>query len=152
MAWLWTHYDISWRLMPCWESILSIRNLILRSPQLEHHVLFYTDPFIQDCTIVPACGVQCYCRSPLHLFNLSKVVTFPSYLTILPDHDVVTVPIPNSQNISSYTVACTRQCELLDGLIQFIPVGKKDTISLCFLLHPMQCTVQIGQSPMTSTR
>lgn len=69
------------------------------------------------------------------LISLKVVYIFPSYLTILPDHDVVTVAVSNSQNISSYTVACTRQCELFDGLIQFIPVGKKGTISLCLLLH-----------------
>lgn len=89
--------------------------------------------FIQYCTIVPPYGEQCYCRSPLHHSNLSKLFThrtvFRSYLTILPDHDVVTMAVPNSQNISSYTVACTRQCELLNGLIQFIPVGKRNTIS-----------------------
>lgn len=71
---------------------------------------------------------------------------FPSYLTILPDHDVVTMAIPNSQNISSYTVACTRQCELLDGLIQFIPVGKRDTISLCLLLHSWHFSDVLFQS------
>lgn len=81
------------------------------------------------------------------LKSLKAVYIFLSYLSILSDHDVITVAVPNPQNISSYTVACTRQCELLDGLIQFIPVGKKDTISLCLLLHLEQCTVQIGQSP-----
>lgn len=43
-----------------------------------------------------------------------------SYLTILPDHDIVTMSVTNSQHISSYTVASTRESECLNSLIQVI--------------------------------
>lgn len=43
-----------------------------------------------------------------------------SYLTILPDHDIVAVSVSNAQYISSYTVASTRESECLNSSIQVI--------------------------------
>lgn len=42
------------------------------------------------------------------------------YLACLPDHDVVTVPVPNAQHVGGHAVASTGQGELLDGLVQGI--------------------------------
>lgn len=53
-----------------------------------------------------------------------RVQDVSSYLTRFPDHDVVTMPVPYSQNVCGYTVACTGQREFLNGLIQFIPDRK----------------------------
>lgn len=46
-----------------------------------------------------------------------------SNLSIAADHDVVTVAISNTQDISGYTVACTWQSELLDGPVKSITVN-----------------------------
>lgn len=55
----------------------------------------------------------------------------PGYLPCLPDHDVVTVPVPNAQHVGGHAVASTGQGELLDGLVQGIPrEGKKENFTL----------------------
>lgn len=43
------------------------------------------------------------------------------YLPILPDHDVVTVPIANAQHVCGHTVAGAGKGELLNGSIQGLP-------------------------------
>lgn len=49
------------------------------------------------------------------------------YLSCLPDHDVVTVPVPNAQHVGGHTIPGTGQGELLDGLVQGISRdGKKE--------------------------
>ena len=45
-----------------------------------------------------------------------------SDLSSAADHDVVTVTVSDAQNIGGYTVACTGQSELLNGLFQSITV------------------------------
>lgn len=47
------------------------------------------------------------------------------YLTIFSDHDIVTVSVTNTQYISSYTVASTRQSKFFNGSIQVISKIKK---------------------------
>lgn len=39
------------------------------------------------------------------------------YLSVIFDHDVAVVPVPNAQDKCSYTVACTRPCEQIYGLV-----------------------------------
>lgn len=60
---------------------------------------------------------------PLALFPCSV----SGYLPCLPDHDVVTVPVPNAQHVGGHAVPSTGQGELLDGLVQGISIqGKKE--------------------------
>lgn len=61
-------------------------------------------------------------HSHRHLSTLMEIQTHSApHLSSFSDHDIVIVTISNAQDISSYTVASTGQCELLYCLIQFVP-------------------------------
>lgn len=50
-----------------------------------------------------------------------------SNLSGAADHDVVAVAVSDAQDVGGYTVACTRQSELLDGPLESITVDTKHT-------------------------
>lgn len=78
-------------------------------------------------------------KLPIHYFmsNRPTCATFqcrndflwwkknPEYLSSFPDHDIVIVTISNPQDVGSYTVASTGQCELFYCFIKFFPGDKK---------------------------
>lgn len=98
-----------------------LRNGLAKTLPWEEAIFLYSDPMeggIFLCSY-PMEGIIFPCSDP------------PGYLPCLPDHDVVTVPVPNAQHVGGHAVASTGQGELLDGLVQGIPrEGKKENFTL----------------------
>lgn len=135
----WKAHVPCWSRICSWSSPKSAQNLCGITANNTEKILFITYKIIYEIqnekTIIQL-------QQPLHMWNRMKSATHitaliwmagailwynlwlhsaRAYLTRFPDHDIVTVTVPYSQNICGYTVACAGEGEFLNGLIQFFP-------------------------------
>lgn len=103
------------------------------------HAPFWCQTWTWSC---PGCDRSLCERAKKHTRPISEVCGMrknevengkkncSSNLSSAADHDVVTVAISNTQDISGYTVACTWQRELLDGPVKSITVNAQSQTTL----------------------
>lgn len=83
-------------------------------------------------------------RVPHHYQSESSQQKVPAHLSGAADHDVVAVAVSDAQNVGGYTVAGTRQRELLDRSVQRVAV--RETTKGQRLQHAA-ARVRVGVSP-----
>lgn len=70
------------------------------------------------------------------------------YLPILPDHDVVTVPVTDAQHIGGHTVASTGERELLNGSVQGFPACGEHGLKMPATPFAATSTIKWGLCPL----